>query len=330
MKFLPSKQLYSNTENCLRYLRELTVDTEYTVPRKAERYHMYWYGIFSSKQAFAIKSFLATQDLESSELWLWLDIENGHTGHQDNPLLQPFMNHIQVNCFDPKTESLNTPLENMSNLFTGVSPASRSDFSRHVILYNYGGVYVDMDTMFLRDMNSLLRNKLFDREFCYRWSAHQSYGNSAVLRIHQKSEVGFKLLVRCREVGSCHPRIVLRFEDNTDLDLTVLPCVFFDPLWPHHDHKDKYNSAPFNRFDDFFRKFDWNFTQNRNLRSYRDFFPGAFTYQWHNFWNAREYSESYFGVFNRELNNILHDKLGIDIPCPSDADCTGTIPVGNQ
>jgi hypothetical protein len=107
---------------------------------------------------------------------------------------------------------------------------------------------------------------------------------------------------------------VLRFEDNVELDLTVLPCVFFDPLWPHHDHKDKYKSAPIDRFEDFFRKFDWWFRRNRNLRSHRDFFPGAFTYQWHNLWESREHKNSYFGLFNKEFDILLSAKLGIDVP----------------
>lgn len=290
---------------------------------------MYWYGSFSLKQAFAIKSFLATQDLESSEMWLWLDVENGHSGHKDNPFLKPFLSHLQVKRFNPHTESQNTPLENKTHLFDGVSPTSRSDYFRHVILYKYGGIYVDMDTMFLRDMSSLLRNGQFDSEFCYRWSAYQNYGSSAVFRLRQLSETGYNLLLRCREVGSCHPRRVLRFEDNVDLDLMVLPCPFFDPLWPHYDRMDKYISAPFNRFQDFFRKFDWWFRQNRNLRTYRDFFPGAFTYQWHNFWNAREHKDSYFGFFNREFDILLSERLGIEIPSWSDADIDGA-PLGEH
>jgi hypothetical protein len=34
------------------------------------------------KQAFTVKSFLATQDLERSELWLWLDSEHGYVGYK--------------------------------------------------------------------------------------------------------------------------------------------------------------------------------------------------------------------------------------------------------
>jgi len=314
MKFLADERLYSHTEDCLRYLRGLIDGTDNSLPWAPERYHMYWHGTFSSKQAFAVKSFLATQDLENSELWLWLDIENGYAGYEENPILRPFLPFLQIRCFNPEFEARDTPLEKRSDLYDGVNLASRSDFFRHVVLYKYGGTYVDMDTMFLRDMSMLLRNEHFDCEFCYRWSAHISHGNSAVIRLRQHSEAARTLLVKCGEVGSCRPKHVLRFGDNADLDLLVLPCPFFDPLWPYHDRQDNYKDAPFDRFAGFFRKFGWRFKRNPAVRSYRDFFPGAFAYHWHNCWDEREHPDSYFGLFNREFDIILREKLGINLP----------------
>jgi len=319
VKFLPDERLYYHTEDCLQFLRELNYQSESPTQKTPERFHIYWFGDFSAKQAFTVKSFLATQDLENSELWLWLDVENGYSGSEDNPFLKPFLNYLNVKRFDPNIEARNTPLEKISDTYDDVSPASRSDFFRHVVLYKYGGVYVDMDTMFLRDMSLLLRNKKFDYEFCYCWSAHLNYGNSAVLRLRQESEIGHNLLVRCREVGSCHPREVLRFEENVDLDLLVLPCQFFDPLWSHNDGIDNYPMAPFRRFGDFFRGFGWTFRPKRNIRSYLDFCPGAFAYHWHNFWDAREREDSYFGLFNQGFDINLQDRLGIE-PVPEISD----------
>jgi Glycosyltransferase sugar-binding region containing DXD motif len=153
-----------------------------------------WYGTFSWKQAFAIKSFLATQDLDNSELWLWLDAESGYTDYQKNPYLQPLLPFLHVKRFDPEVEARNTPLELRSDLYQSVSPAARSDFFRFVVLYNYGGFYADMDTMFLRSMNTLLHKEHFYGEFCYRWSAHTTYGSSAILRLRQRSETAHALL----------------------------------------------------------------------------------------------------------------------------------------
>jgi hypothetical protein len=311
MKFLADERLYSSTQHCLKFLREIT---ESIAPLKTpERYHMYWCNDFSSKQAFAVKSFLATQDLESAELWLWLDSRNGYDGYAANPLLGPLLPFIKVKRFDPDVEAKGTPLERRPELYHSKSPTRRSNFLRFVVLYKYGGIYVDMDTMFLRDIRILLGHPTFQDEFCYHWSSHMPYANSAVLRLHERSETGRALLARCVACGSCRPKDVLRFAENKDLDLLVLPCVFYDPLWPHHDQQDSYDAAPFSRFEDFFRRFDSRFACKSNIRSYKNFFPGAFTYHWHNFWDVEEHSHSYFGMFNEEFDLILKDKLGIEV-----------------
>jgi hypothetical protein len=310
-RFLADERLYSHTEHCLQFLRTLSDDFDDTSPRKPERYHLYWYGTFSTKQAFAVKSFLATQDLKSSELWLWLDAEDGYTNHEDNPLLKPFLPFLHVKCFDPQNEAQNTPLDARPELYRNVGLVARSNFFRFVALYKYGGIYIDTDSMFLRDMSTLLRDKRFHDEFCYRWSAHLPYGNSAVLRLQQHSNTAHRLLTRCSQVNSCRPGKVLRFNDTVDLNLMVLPCPFFDPLWPHRDGRDRCEAAPFQRFGDFFRRFDSTFRRKPTISSYRDFFPGAFTYHWHNMWDADEYKDSYFGLFNQEFDCILRDRLAI-------------------
>jgi hypothetical protein len=275
---------------------------------------MYWHGTFSVKQALGVKSFLATQDLENSELLLWLDGESGYAGHHENPLLKPYIPFVRVRRFDAEVEARDTPLEGKRKLYREVSLAGRSDFVRFVLLFKYGGIYADIDTMFLRDMQILLRNRQFQGEFCYRWSAHMSYANTAVLRLRPHSETANKLLERCGNIRSCLPRKLLQFGYNRDLDLLVLPCSFFDPLWPHSDGQDSYEEAPFHEFADFFRRFNWRFRPKVTIQSYRDFFPGAFAYHWHNFWDAPESKDSYFGLFNQEFDRVLRDRLGIEIP----------------
>ncbi|MEW9668169.1 glycosyltransferase [Ammoniphilus sp. 3BR4] len=308
IRFLADKRLYSRTEECLQFLRKLGPGSDKPSLPIPQRFHVYWYGPISAKQTFTIKSFLATQDLKRSELWLWLDNESGYAGYKKNPQLLPYLPYLHVRRFDPEAEARNTPLERRPELYRNVSLSARSDFFRFVALYKYGGIYIDMDIMFLRDMSRLIRN--FHSEFCYQWSS-QPFANSAVLKLRQHSKNAQKLLTRCIRVKSCHPRKVLRLDYNIDLDLLVLPCPFFDPLWPHHDREDKYKAAPFQRFEDFFRKFDKKFQRKPTIHSYRDFFPGAFAYHWHNVWDAHEHKNSYFGFFDQEFDSILRKKLGI-------------------
>jgi hypothetical protein len=309
MRFLADDLLYHRTEECLQWLLQISAENPATASGGCERCHLYWYGNVSLKQAFTVKSFLATQDLDSTELWLWLDGERGYAGYEKNPLLRPLLPYVQVRRFDAKIEIADTPVERSPQLYEGVNPTLRSNLFRHVFLFKYGGIYADMDTMFLQDIRGLPTGA---EEFCYRWSAHKPYGNSAFLRLRQYSETARALLVRCAEKGSCRPHEVLRFDDSIDLDLLVLPCVCFDPLWPHHDRRDRYHAAPFDRFGDFFRRFEPELLHNGSIRSYQDFFPGAFAYHWHNFWDASEDPNSYFGLFNQEFDTILKNRLAIE------------------
>ena len=75
MKLLADDRLYTHTDHALKLLRALGTTG---APRTSdpERFHMFWRGRFGAKQAFAIKSFLATQDLQQSELWLWLHAQD--------------------------------------------------------------------------------------------------------------------------------------------------------------------------------------------------------------------------------------------------------------
>jgi hypothetical protein len=180
MKLLVDEPLYTRTEECLRFLRELGGGRDDGAERAPERYHLYWQGGLGLKQAFAVKSILATQDLASAELWLWLDAKRGHEGHAENPLLRPLLPFLRVRRFDPKVEA---------------------------------------------------------------------------------------------------------------------------------------------------RQFDDEFRPKPTVRSYRDFFPGAFAYHWHNRWDVPEHEDSYFGLFNRELDGILRDKLGIEIAGPDESPpCHGARP----
>jgi Glycosyltransferase sugar-binding region containing DXD motif len=308
MRFLPDERLYTRTEECLDFLRGLDPGEPATIG-PLRRHHVYWRGMFSRKQAFAVKSFLATQDLGRSELWLWLDGEAGYAGHEGNPVLRPLLPFVRVRRFDPEAEATGTPVAGRPEIYAGLPPVQRSNFVRHVVLYKYGGIYADMDTMFLRDLGALVADKRFGDEFCYRWSSHRPFANSAVLALREGGFTARALLERCATLRTCLPQKVLPFAGD-DLDLLVLPCPFFDPLWPHHDRQDTYRGAPFQRFGDFFRPI--RFPRRPAVTSYREFFPGAFTYHWHNLWDAAEPRSCYFSRFDREFDEVLCDRLGID------------------
>ena len=306
MRFLPDERLYWDADYCLRFLRDLEMPDEEDAPT-GETYHLYWRGPFTTKHAFAVKSLLATQG-RRGEVCVWLDAENGYPGHEQNEALQSVASEISVMAFDPAVECRGTPLEGRTELQQHPSPLEQANLFRLVVLYQHGGVYLDLDTMLLRDLSDLIVQPFMTEDFCCRWSAHLPYGNNALLRFRRGSETAWKLMERSVEEGTCNPTVILRFEGAEEIDLTVLPCAFFDPLWPHADGKSRLERAPFDGFDGFFRKFGWRFRPDREIGSYRDFFPGAFAYHWHNHWDAQEHERSYFGQFAREFDEELRDR----------------------
>jgi hypothetical protein len=115
MKFLSDDKLYASTKHCLQFLRRFSCTDAPSTP--IERCHLYWCSDFALKQAFAIKSFLATQDLQRTQLWLWLDAREGYEGFRDNPLLRPLLPFINVKRFDADAEAEGTPLEKTPALY---------------------------------------------------------------------------------------------------------------------------------------------------------------------------------------------------------------------
>jgi glycosyl transferase-like sugar-binding protein len=314
VRFLDDERLYWDADYCLSYLRGLETPGDGERPT-GERFHFYWRGPIKAKQAFSIKSVLATQR-GHGEVCLWLDPEDGYPGHEDNPLLRSLAGEISVVPFVATRECRGTPLEDRTDLHEHASPLERANLCRLVSLYNHGGTYLDLDTMLIRDFGELLAQPFMTEDFCYRWSAHLPYGNNAVLRFGKGSENAWKLMQRSVELGTCNPTKVLQFEGAEDVDLMVLPCAFFDPLWPHFDGRCPLERAPFDDWAGFFRKFGWRFRPGPDAESYRDFFPGAFAYHWHNQWDAPEHERSYFGRFSREMEDELSSGAVPSGPAP--------------
>jgi hypothetical protein len=306
MRLLDDERLYWDAGHCLRFLRELPAAGHRPPP---ELFHVYWQGTFSAKHAFSVRSILATQP-ERGEIILWLDPEDGYPEHRQNPHLRELASEISIRPFIPSRECRGTPLEGRTDLQQDPSPLERANLVRLVTLYKHGGIYLDLDTMLLRDLGELLTQPFMTEDFCYRWSAHLPYGNNAVLRFGRESENAWALMERSVQLGTCNPHQILRFEGAEDIDLTILPCAFFDPLWPHFDGRDRLESAPFDDWSGFFRKFSWRFRPGPDARSYSDFFPGAFAYHWHNQWDAPEHERSYFGRFSREMEAELERASG--------------------
>ena len=108
----------------------------------------------------AIKAYLMTQNLFKTQLWLWTDDPAKITTDSTKQLLDTFSDVVTVKKFVWDDEIQGTPLQD--DEYFGNHFQVRSDFEtflagygdlvRHILLYNYGGLWIDSDVVLLRDV----------------------------------------------------------------------------------------------------------------------------------------------------------------------------------
>jgi WD repeat and SOF domain-containing protein 1 len=105
-----------------------------------------------------------------------------------------------------------------------------SDMARFVLCHRFGGVYLDADTIFLRDWEELWG---WRGAFAYRWSRLEKY-NTAVLKLQRNSAIGSFLFKTALANGlDFHPMTISRYTKDANLEglLLRLPDALFDPAW---------------------------------------------------------------------------------------------------
>lgn len=105
-----------------------------------------------------------------------------------------------------------------------------SDMARFILCHRFGGIYLDADTLLLRDWEELWGWK---GAFAYRWSRLEKY-NTAVLRMNKNSALGTFLFRTALQNGlDFHPMSVSRYTKDAYLEglLLRLPDALFDSAW---------------------------------------------------------------------------------------------------
>ncbi len=303
MRFLEDSRLYTDSHYCLARLREWQPRPD-SPPLERIPVHFYWMGSFGAKQALSIKSFLATHNPASSECWLWVDTAEAVDAAHTNPHLAPLLPLVRVKHFRLEEETRGTPFEGQDWLRGKLTPAAISDIIRYAVLHNYGGLYADIDTLFLRDIDEL-RACVDDVDCAYQWS-YIPRAASAYLRMRAGGPLIVDLMQAACAARTAHPDALFSFERKHPGDFLILPSSSFSPLWLRVDGKDNATGpVPFNRFSGFFRRFGWFFRRDPKIRTSLDFFPGAYAYHWHNMWRVPEHADSYAGLLDAEFNDRL-------------------------
>lgn len=110
----------------------------------------------------AIKAYLLTQNLIKTQLWLWTESIDTIVTDNTRNFFHTFSDVITIKVFSWDEEIKDTPLaghEYCSNYshfklrfdFESFLPGYE-DLVRHVLLFTYGGLWIDNDAVLLRDV----------------------------------------------------------------------------------------------------------------------------------------------------------------------------------
>ena len=144
----------------------------------------------------------------------------------------------------PRFKWPNRMIANVSVELKG-NAVSDSDTVRFILLYNYGGMYVDTDVLFLRDMRPWFYTP---KAWSSSWGIHDHYNTALLKATKPQDPVMARILDRGVARGSkFHPHEILGYlkaarSKNTMLNflsaeslLTIIPSGVFDAVWPWMD-----------------------------------------------------------------------------------------------
>lgn len=255
-------------------------------------FHCYWYGIFGRMQAASITSLAATQVSYDYEIWLWLD-EETRAANVNNHWLEKLPKITKIMYYTPSMVKSVPCLKSVSYLFEEArSLAFRGDGFRLWALHEFGGVYFDLDVLFLRDMGHLIRGS----EFVYAWE-RQKFSNNAIIYLRKNSWLNEYIVRKVRRIHSTQPWALFRYNDKKLRHLRLLNASTFDPIWGDDD-----SEYPIHSFEEFFVK-------PVSVKSLDDIFPFSYGYHWHNNWKIQIDENSLFAQLERRNAQKLKERV---------------------
>lgn len=339
---------YRDTRNCLNYLLHnessyLEIDRSQDFRCDSDdpaRYHTYWRGPLTWRVSFMLKSWLFTQNLKCSRIFLWLD------GDFNSQAVEDAMKSSELASFLPLVDAGMIVLKkwiypagvyippqyqeddfNVDNMLyfpphqIPRGPVAVSDSVRFIILHQEGGLYLDMDTMFLRDLRPLLITPHLS--FAERWGAHAGLGeyNTAYLRLQPNSSLSSRILQGAAKMGvNFHPRVLGRMLAKTGhhRELLMFETALFDPLWSEFDkERIGFCCTPcLTNFAQFFEAdpidFEWQTLSKEDIisetlpnRTLSNFYRGAYTHHIHNQWRKKIRPGSWVWVADESFNQFF-------------------------
>ena len=269
-------EYYENLDASLNFLKDVHNSDEYEYPEEIVCFHtLMGQGVLHEPWLECIKSYLATQNLEKTKFILWTEEDD-----TDNELIQPYKEYIEMRVWDVHKEAMGTPLENNEKLLTrDAKYYSQGDLFRILVLYNYGGIWIDADSVFINDFKPIL-----DQEFVYQWGKVTNYAkegmSGGVMSVKKGGEFAKKLIQQLVEsphvVHSdiCWGNMLLReLWSKWPNNWTVFPSTFFNTEWSFPEW---FKEQGFNNLAPQTQWFDEELEHRENM-----FDNAPFSWHWH-------------------------------------------------
>lgn len=265
-----SKEKYNDVNFILNFIK----NNEKISNEKTEviRYfHCFWKGKLSDLHYMSLKSLINTHPNVTIILWTpdLFELQSTYSWIKIKKLLKEKIQVYQIN----KNHFIEANAERLYSKYSiltinkpdikryNAEIAYASDIVRFVVLYIYGGVWFDLDILFLRNFDSIKINR-----YVSQWGTDMC-GNAAILRLEKGHDLIDKVINKYEK--PFYPTTTFKLENT--LDLTILPSTFFDILWRPQDQIP--NNLQFNNLDDFFHISEWKMPKE------------LYAYHWHNRWN---------------------------------------------
>lgn len=237
-------------------------------------FHVQWIGSDIGRMQFlTIKAFCTSQPL--SKLTVWTDRE--YCG--------PQFPRVEFKVFDFQQEIQGTPFQGKKLYYWN------TDIMRMVYLSKYGGVHIDMDTVLLRDLGPFL-----DQEFFYTWGIRSDEIAGGVIHLFKDSPVT-TLICQTIIKGDQGLFKELFTYVRSIHSFWVFPCAWFNTEWAISKYEN----------DDHFQFIRSPVKKNPYAS---EFYPGVFSWHWHNCWTSEIEKGSKWQLMEEYINKLYTEKYG--------------------
>jgi len=269
------------------YLKSLSYAKTLTEKETPMIFHCFWRvpKDFGRKQLAVLKSIIVNHKNAEINLWSNVDLTK-------NEFFKEISAHVNFKIWDLLEESKNTLLEGKINIQEIQDDLCylEGDLFRLLILHKYGGFYIDMDVLILRNLSPLS-----ELEFLYQWgtSGFTAFEpnitmNGAIMKLDKESLLSIELLQNLltspknKNTNIWGNHLYSKVSEN---DLTVLPGIWFDSEWG-------FEGTVLNPF---------------KKQESVELYDGAFAWHWHNRWDDEIEEGSKFEVLEK-----LHKEMFIN------------------